>query len=185
MGCQDPVSLALSEIAIRIFTTPSNSVWAERGFSEMNRVQDKARARLHNNKVNMLCSISINRRVLDNPRRKVHLLSEEEMNDLEADLAFLEAEELQDDEYPTDREIDRYFRDGLVTRHATGHTVTTLTGRGGQLMHRQYEWVQDPANTGQNPPTVAVERGSTQPVRIDNFLRRRNSPPLPHSDDEA
>jgi hypothetical protein len=148
--CTEPVDLALCDIAIRLFTTPSNSVWAERGFSEMNRIHNKSRASLKSDKVNMLCSISINRRVLDSGRRKVHLLSEKEMNDLEADLAYLEAEALQDEEYLTDMEIDRVMRQdgGLETRHATGHTVTTLTGRGrGQLMHTRYEWPQGGANT--------------------------------------
>ena len=187
MDTQDPVTLALCEIAIRLFTTPLNSVWAERGFSEMNRTQNKARASLRNNKMNMLCSISINRRVLDHPHKKIHLLSEKEMNDLEADLLYLEAEDLQDTEYHTDSEIDRIFRQpgGLVTRNATGYTVSTLTGRGGQqLMHTQYEAVQDPVSTGQNPPEAAVGRARAQSMRIENFLRRRDLPPLSQGDDD-
>ena len=51
-------------------------------------------------------------------------------------------------------------------------------------MHTQYNWAQDAVSTGRNRPTAAVGRGSSQQIGIENFIRRRDSPPLHHSDDE-
>jgi hAT family C-terminal dimerisation region len=57
----------LSALAIRVFSTPANSVPSERSFSAMNFVQDKYRSRLSAEKTDMLTFIYMNSKVL---RRK-------------------------------------------------------------------------------------------------------------------
>ena len=56
----------IGQIAIRLFSTPANSVPSERSFSAQNLVHDKKRNRLEPDKVDKLTFIHMNQRALDN-----------------------------------------------------------------------------------------------------------------------
>lgn len=136
---------------MRLFTTPSTSVAAERGFSTMNLINNKLRSRLVNERVNQLCYISINSRVLDAPHKQIFRLDEAELEQIERDLRYLQDYDFEDIEALSDQAINSLFRapEGVTTYSATGHTVSRVTGRGhGQLEHSRYETGSPAASPG-------------------------------------
>ena len=83
----------LAELSMRLFETPANSVPSERAFSTMNLTHTRYRNRLKVEKVDKICYIHINRRILDRkkvPRDKVKKridqLNDEEALELEESL---------------------------------------------------------------------------------------------------
>lgn len=75
------IAPAIAPIAIRLASTPCNSVPSERSFSILKLLHSKLRNRLRPDKVNMLQYIYINKRVLE--RVKADLATEGELIDLE------------------------------------------------------------------------------------------------------
>jgi len=146
-------SPTLADLALRLFTTASNSCWAERGFSAMNHIHSDLRNRLSLRKTEQLMTISINRRALDDPRKQVHTLTEKEIAQIEADLALLtvDEDEPQGVEDITHQELNALFRQpgGLATFHALEHTETQVTSRGdGTMMHTKWTTVMPVAPSG-------------------------------------
>jgi len=66
----------LSELAMRFFETPANSVPSERAFSAMNLTATKKRNRLSVEKLNKLCYIYMNSRALSHPHKGLIHLSD-------------------------------------------------------------------------------------------------------------
>jgi len=81
----------LSALAIRVFSTPANSVPSERSFSAMNFIQDECRSRLSAEKTDMLTFIYINSKVLrqhpSEPAPTWYNLTKDQEEEFE-DLAF-------------------------------------------------------------------------------------------------
>ena len=75
------IAPAIAPIAIRLASTPCNSVPSERSFSILKLLHNKLRNRLKADKVNMLQFIYINRRVIE--RIKADLATEGELIELE------------------------------------------------------------------------------------------------------
>jgi Protein of unknown function (DUF 659)/hAT family C-terminal dimerisation region len=69
----------LSELAMRLFETPSNSVPSERAFSAMNLTATKKRNRLSVAKLNKLCYIYMNSRALAHPHKGLIHLSDNDL----------------------------------------------------------------------------------------------------------
>jgi hypothetical protein len=65
-------SPGLAELAMRSFETPANSVPSERAFSTINLTHTRYRNRLTIEKVNKICYIHINRRILDRQKMEGH-----------------------------------------------------------------------------------------------------------------
>jgi hAT family C-terminal dimerisation region len=84
----------LAPLAIRILTTTANSVPSERAFSTMKLQHTKLRNRLSPTRVEKLVFIHINRRILAGGPKAVHSMKEEEVLQLERDLAVLVDEEV-------------------------------------------------------------------------------------------
>jgi hypothetical protein len=59
----------LGNLAVRLFSTPANTVPSERAFSAQNLIHDKKRNRLSAEKTNKLVFIHMNQRLLDNIHR--------------------------------------------------------------------------------------------------------------------
>ncbi|KAF7173370.1 hypothetical protein CNMCM6106_007473 [Aspergillus hiratsukae] len=83
----------LADLALRIFDTPANSVPSERAFSTMNLTHTRHRNRLKVEKVDKICYIHINRRILDRNKiavekvkKRIDQLDDEEALDLEESL---------------------------------------------------------------------------------------------------
>jgi hAT family C-terminal dimerisation region len=68
----------LGQIALRLFSTPANSVPSERSFSTQNLIHNKTRRALRSDKVNKLTYIYINTRIL----RSMGILDEDNSIDL-------------------------------------------------------------------------------------------------------
>ena len=89
----------LSPLALRIFSTPSNSVPSERAFSVMNFLHSKARNRLESERVDKLTYIYINTRIFHRVNNEgfvfdIYELIEEEEVEFEQEL--LQAEGMSD-----------------------------------------------------------------------------------------
>jgi hypothetical protein len=63
-------STGLGTLAVRLFTTPANTVPSERAFSAQNLIHDRKRNRLSAEKTNKLVYIHMNQRLLDNIQRQ-------------------------------------------------------------------------------------------------------------------
>src|SRR5579859_1595828 len=89
----------IGKLAVRIYSTPANSVPSERSFSTQNFIHDKKRNRLGSEKVNKLTYIYMNTRVLGDidrqPVKSVHALTEEEKVEMEDIL--LQEEDMSED----------------------------------------------------------------------------------------
>lgn len=83
----------LAQLAIRILTTTANSVPSERAFSTMKVQQTKLRNRLVPSRVDKLVFIHINQRILAAGPKAIHQATEDEILQLERDLAILVDEE--------------------------------------------------------------------------------------------
>jgi hAT family C-terminal dimerisation region len=77
----------LSEIAMRLFETPANSVPSERAFSAMDITATKKRNRLSVEKLNKLCYVYMNSRALSHPHKGLIHLSDNDLILME-DLIF-------------------------------------------------------------------------------------------------
>jgi hypothetical protein len=93
-------SPGLAELAMRLFETPANSVPSERAFSTMNLTHTRYRNRLTVEKVDKICYIHINRRILDRQKMEGHKvkkqfdqLNDEEALELEESLPIIIGEE--------------------------------------------------------------------------------------------
>ena len=73
------VNSGLASIVIRLISTPINLVLLERGFSTLKLTHTKLRNRLGGEKVDILCYIHINERVLESRGYKIYIISEEEI----------------------------------------------------------------------------------------------------------
>lgn len=83
----------LAELAMWLFETPANSVPSERAFSTMNLTHTRYRNRLKVEKVDKICYIHINRRILDRKKmnkekvkKRIDQLNDEEALELEESL---------------------------------------------------------------------------------------------------
>jgi hypothetical protein len=91
-----------ADLAIRLFVYPAISVPCERAFSSMNLIYTKYRNRLSIEKVDYLCFIYINRKILDRRRKKWNGVFKRYMNQLsieetvEMETSILEAQ-IQED----------------------------------------------------------------------------------------
>lgn len=75
----------LADLAMRLFETPANSVPSERAFSTMNLTHTRHRNRLKVEKVDKICYIHINRRILDRKKEKGKAKTRlDQLNDEEA-----------------------------------------------------------------------------------------------------
>jgi hypothetical protein len=83
----------LARLAIRILTTTANSVPSERAFSTMKLQHTKLRNRLVPSRVDKLVFIHINRHILAAGPKAIHQATENEVLQLERDLALLVGEE--------------------------------------------------------------------------------------------
>ena len=87
----DGLNSGLASIVKRLFQTPANSVPAKRGFSTLQLTHTKLRNRLAGDRVDQLCYIHINERVLESRGRKIYAMSEEELLQIEAMYSTLSA----------------------------------------------------------------------------------------------
>ena len=77
----------LATVALRLIKTLANSVPSERAFSTMKLVHSLVRNKLDARRVEKICFIHINRRIIDQRRPTIYKLKEEkELLELEADL---------------------------------------------------------------------------------------------------
>lgn len=88
----------LSELAMRVFQTPANSVPSERSFSTQNLVHDRKRNSLDPGRVNKLVFIHVNKRVLDRHSEGNHVrnwiaLEEQDRIDLEEGIMVQQIED--------------------------------------------------------------------------------------------
>jgi hypothetical protein len=79
----------LANLAIRILSTTANSVPSERAFSTMKLQHTKLRNRLLSSRVDKLVFIYINQRILTEGPKRLHKMTEQEVLQLERDLAVL------------------------------------------------------------------------------------------------
>ena len=64
------ISNGLGTLAVRLFSTPANTVPSERAFSAQNLIHDKKRNRLSSEKANKLVYIHMNQRILESLDRQ-------------------------------------------------------------------------------------------------------------------
>jgi hAT family C-terminal dimerisation region len=76
-------SKLLKPLALRIWSTPANSVPSERAFSAQNFIHTKLRNSLHPNRVDKLVFIDMNSRVLKRRQRSPYLLTDSEEVEME------------------------------------------------------------------------------------------------------
>jgi hypothetical protein len=84
----------LSDLAMRLFETPANSVPSERAFSAMNLTATKKRNRLSVEKLNKLCYIYMNSRTLGHPHKGLIHLSDNDLLAMENLIFGLEVADL-------------------------------------------------------------------------------------------
>ena len=98
--CEDEGSI-LAKLASRLMLTIANSVPAERAFSTMNFTKSKLRNRLSAERTALLCFIFINCRVLEREDRTILALTDDELDQMEEDLAVLAEDESSEEEEDT------------------------------------------------------------------------------------
>lgn len=109
----------IGKLAVRIYSTPANSVPSERSFSCQNFIHDKKRNRLGPEKVDKLTYIYMNTRVLNDvdrkPLKSVHALTEKEKVEMEDMLLQKEDVNGEDseDEYSADDLEEDSIMEGL------------------------------------------------------------------------
>ena len=99
-GCE------LSKLAQRLFTIPANSVVGERAFSCMNLVHSLLRNRLTADKVNKLCYIHVNQRILYHNSA----IPQDVSNGLSSEQVQIEKEEFNLYNYGTDSDDEAKLR---------------------------------------------------------------------------
>jgi hypothetical protein len=133
----------LAQLAIRILTTTANSVPSERAFSTMKLQHTKLRNRLTPSRVNKLVFIHINQRILAGGPKTMHQVTEDEVLQLERDLAVLVDEEYLHSELQKQQE-DTPAREEVV------HAVPTNPGSDGGTQALQ---------AGKRPASVSFTQG--------------------------
>jgi len=120
----------LAQLAIRILTTTANSVPSERAFSTMRLQHTKLRNRLTPSRVDKLVFIHINQRILTEGSKGIHQVTEDEVLQLERDLAVLVDEEYLHSELQKQQDIPA--REEVVQYdEPQSHTVATNPGSDG------------------------------------------------------
>jgi hAT family C-terminal dimerisation region len=110
----------LANLAIRILSTAANSVPSERAFSTMKLQHTKLRNRLLPSRVDKLVFIHINRRILTEGPKRLYEMAEQEVLQLERDLAVLLATEIQQREDPNMHQIKDAKRPAAEQRPGLG-----------------------------------------------------------------
>ena len=77
----------LAELAMRLFNCPATSVPCERAFSTMNLTHTKHRNRLSVEKVDRLCFVHINRKILDRGKEEFASIIKRRLEDLSVEEA--------------------------------------------------------------------------------------------------
>jgi hypothetical protein len=120
----------LAQLAIRILTTTANSVPSERAFPTMRLQHTKLRNRLTPSRVDKLVFIHINQSILTGGSKGIHQVTEDEVLQLERDLAVLVDEEYLHSELQ--KQQDTPAREEVVQYdEPRSHTVATNPGSDG------------------------------------------------------
>ena len=140
----------LAQLAIRILTITANSVPSERAFSTMKLQHTKLRNRLAPSRVDKLVFIHINQRILAAGPKAIHQATEEEVLQLERDLAILVDEEYLHTELQKQQE-DTLASEAVVQYdEPQSHAVAANPGSGGGTQASQ---------AGKRPASVSFTQG--------------------------
>jgi hypothetical protein len=145
----------LAQLVIRILTTIANSVPSERAFSTMKLQHTKLRNRLVPSRVDKLVFIHINQRILAGGPRAIYEVREDEVLQLERDLALLVDEEYLHSELQKEQDTpateDTPAREKVVQYdEPQSHTIATNPGSDGRTQASQ---------AGKRPASVSFTQG--------------------------